>query len=109
MNNIHLNMTIFHNTKETVTKIGHLTKINSTKIYRVACKENLNNTLSVVASELNKEEVEYFADYGTTWDMANYLVQLKPAKTNISIENETITTDNLAVYSLWSQLNISQD
>eukprot|EP00957_Ditylum_brightwellii_P038059 2878958-Ditylum_brightwellii.AAC.1 len=96
MNNIYLNMTIFHNTKETVTKIGHLTKINLTKMYRAACQENLNNVLLVVTSELNKEDVEYFAGYGTTWDMENYLVQLKPAKPNIAIGNATITTEALA-------------
>eukprot|EP00957_Ditylum_brightwellii_P104142 7933064-Ditylum_brightwellii.AAC.1 len=79
MNNIYLNMTIFCNMKETMTKIDHLTKINPTKIYRAACQENLNNVLSVVTSEFNKEDTEYFAGYGTMWDMANYLVQLKPA------------------------------
>eukprot|EP00957_Ditylum_brightwellii_P190764 14522662-Ditylum_brightwellii.AAC.1 len=73
MNNIYLNMTIFCNAKETVTKIGHLTKINPTKIYRVACQENINDALSVVASELNKEDAKYFAGYGTTWNTANYL------------------------------------
>eukprot|EP00957_Ditylum_brightwellii_P001185 93266-Ditylum_brightwellii.AAC.1 len=56
MNNIYLNMAIFHNTKETVTKIGHITNTNPTKIYKAACQENLNNALSVVASELNKED-----------------------------------------------------
>jgi hypothetical protein len=109
MNNIYLNMTIICNTKEMVTKTVHLTKINQTKIYRVACQEILNDALSVVTSELNKEDVEYFAGYETTWDMANYLVQLKPAKPNITIGNETITTEALAVYSLWLHLRISQD
>eukprot|EP00957_Ditylum_brightwellii_P061602 4674490-Ditylum_brightwellii.AAC.1 len=109
MNNIYLNMTIFCNMKETVTKIGHLTKINPTKIFRAACQENLNNVLSVVASELNKEDAEYLSGYGTMWDTANYSVQLKPAKTNINIGNETITTEALAVYSLWSHFCISQD
>eukprot|EP00957_Ditylum_brightwellii_P148338 11293516-Ditylum_brightwellii.AAC.1 len=102
-------MTIFCNTKETVTKIGHLTKINPTKIHRTACQENLNNALSAVTSELNKEDAEYFADYGTTWDTANYLVQLKPAKPTITIGNETITNGFLAVYSPWVHLGISQD
>eukprot|EP00957_Ditylum_brightwellii_P093118 7089263-Ditylum_brightwellii.AAC.1 len=94
-------MTIFCNTKETVTKIGHLTKINPTKIYRATCQENLNDALSVVALELNKEDGENFAGHGTTWGMTNYLVQLKPAKPNITIGNETVTTEALAVYSLW--------
>eukprot|EP00957_Ditylum_brightwellii_P162598 12381378-Ditylum_brightwellii.AAC.1 len=100
MNNIYLNMTIFCNTKETVMKIGHLTKINLTKIYRTACQENLNNALSVVVSKLNKEDAEYFACYGTMWDMAYYLIQLKPARPNIIIGNETLTTEALAVYFL---------
>eukprot|EP00957_Ditylum_brightwellii_P181198 13802205-Ditylum_brightwellii.AAC.2 len=108
MKNIYLNMTIFCNTKETVMKIGHLTKIIPTKINRAACQENLNNVLSVVASTLNKEDAEYFAGYGTAWDMANYLVQLKLAKTNITIGNEIITTEALAVYSLQLHLYISQ-
>eukprot|EP00957_Ditylum_brightwellii_P073935 5618137-Ditylum_brightwellii.AAC.1 len=89
MSNIYLNMTIFCNTKETVTKISHLTKINPTKIYRAACQENLNDTLSVVTSELNKEDAEYFAGYRTMWDTEKYLVQLKPAKLNITVGNET--------------------
>eukprot|EP00957_Ditylum_brightwellii_P017964 1353231-Ditylum_brightwellii.AAC.1 len=101
INNIYLNMTIFCNTKETMAKIGHLTKINLTKIYRAACQENLNNMLSVLTSELNKEDAEYFAGNGTTWGMENYSVQLKPAKPNITIGNETVTTEALAVYSLW--------
>eukprot|EP00957_Ditylum_brightwellii_P166274 12658327-Ditylum_brightwellii.AAC.1 len=74
MNNIYLNMTIFCNKKEMVTKIGHLTNINLTKIYRAACQENLNDVLSVVASEFNKGDADYFAGYRTTRDMENYLV-----------------------------------
>eukprot|EP00957_Ditylum_brightwellii_P118467 9035113-Ditylum_brightwellii.AAC.1 len=89
MNNIYLNMTIFCNTKETVTKIGHLTSTDLTKIYRASCQENLNDALSVVASKLNTEDV-------TMWDMENYLVQLKPAKPNITVVNETITPEALA-------------
>eukprot|EP00957_Ditylum_brightwellii_P135926 10367370-Ditylum_brightwellii.AAC.1 len=109
MNNIYFNITIFHNTKETVTKIGHLTKINLTKMYRAAYQENLNSALSVVTSELNKKDTEYFAGYGTTRGMANYSVHLKPAKPNITIGNETVTTEALAVYSLLLHLRISQD
>eukprot|EP00957_Ditylum_brightwellii_P190361 14491164-Ditylum_brightwellii.AAC.1 len=70
--------------------------MNPTKIYRAACQENLNDALSVVASEPNKEDAEYFVGYGTTWDMANYLVQLEPEKSNGTIRNETITTEALA-------------
>eukprot|EP00957_Ditylum_brightwellii_P120359 9183608-Ditylum_brightwellii.AAC.1 len=60
MNNIYLNMTIFRNTKETVTKIGHLTKINPMQIYCTAYQEQLNEALAVVASELDTEENIYF-------------------------------------------------
>eukprot|EP00957_Ditylum_brightwellii_P206767 15349880-Ditylum_brightwellii.AAC.1 len=80
MNNIYLNMTIFENTKEAVTKIGHITEINPTRIYRVAYQEQLNEALAVVASEVDNEETTYFKGYGTSWELANFDVQLKPAK-----------------------------
>eukprot|EP00957_Ditylum_brightwellii_P068129 5171729-Ditylum_brightwellii.AAC.1 len=65
MNNIYLNMTISRNTKETVTKIGHITKINPTRVYHVACQEQQNEALAVVASEVDKEDTTYFKNYGT--------------------------------------------
>eukprot|EP00957_Ditylum_brightwellii_P038853 2936692-Ditylum_brightwellii.AAC.1 len=65
-------MTIFCNTKETVTKIGYLTMIHQKLIYLAACQEHLNKALATVASALDEKDKNYFADYGTTWDLANY-------------------------------------
>eukprot|EP00957_Ditylum_brightwellii_P002354 180593-Ditylum_brightwellii.AAC.1 len=59
-------MTIFCNTKETVTRIGYLTMIHPKWIYCAAYQEHLNKALAIVASELDKENKYYFADYGTT-------------------------------------------
>eukprot|EP00957_Ditylum_brightwellii_P053045 4021776-Ditylum_brightwellii.AAC.2 len=56
MNTIYLNMTIFKNTKETVTKIGHKTKINPTRIYHATCQEQLNKALALAALEVNEED-----------------------------------------------------
>ena len=64
INNIYINITIFWNTKETITKIGHLTMINPTRIYRVACQEHLNEALAMVAFELHKEDPTYFPIMG---------------------------------------------
>eukprot|EP00957_Ditylum_brightwellii_P064995 4930130-Ditylum_brightwellii.AAC.1 len=50
INNIYINVTVLCNTKETTTKIGHLTMINPTRIYRAACQEHLNEALATVAS-----------------------------------------------------------
>eukprot|EP00957_Ditylum_brightwellii_P100803 7683277-Ditylum_brightwellii.AAC.1 len=74
MNNIHLNMTIFWNTKATVTKIRHFTKINLTGIHHAACQEQLNEALAVVASELDKEDKTYYKNYRTSWELANFEV-----------------------------------
>eukprot|EP00957_Ditylum_brightwellii_P130339 9942845-Ditylum_brightwellii.AAC.1 len=65
-------MTIFRNTKETVTKIGQITKIKPTRIYCAACQDQLNEVLTVVASEVNKEDKSYFKNYGTSWELANF-------------------------------------
>eukprot|EP00957_Ditylum_brightwellii_P049984 3788961-Ditylum_brightwellii.AAC.1 len=72
MNNVFLNMTICYNTKETVTRIGHLTMIHLKRIYCAACQERLNKALATVASELDEENKNYFSDYGTTLELANY-------------------------------------
>eukprot|EP00957_Ditylum_brightwellii_P126207 9621786-Ditylum_brightwellii.AAC.1 len=74
INNIYLNMTILRTTKETVTKIGHITKINPTRIYHAACQEQLNKALAVVVSELDEEDKTYFKNYGTPWELANFKV-----------------------------------
>eukprot|EP00957_Ditylum_brightwellii_P080073 6089842-Ditylum_brightwellii.AAC.1 len=68
MSNIYLNMTIFRSTKKTVSKIGYITKINSTRIYHAACQEQLNPVLVVVASEVDKEDKTYFKNYGMSWE-----------------------------------------
>ena len=56
-------MAIFQNTKETVTKIGCITKINPTRIYHAACQEQLNEVLAVVALEVDNEDTMYFKNY----------------------------------------------
>eukprot|EP00957_Ditylum_brightwellii_P209589 15362374-Ditylum_brightwellii.AAC.1 len=78
-------MTIFRNTKETVTRIGYLTMIHPKQIYQAACQEHLNEALTAVAPELDKENKNYFADYGTMQELANYDVQLKPNTPSITI------------------------
>eukprot|EP00957_Ditylum_brightwellii_P087442 6656075-Ditylum_brightwellii.AAC.1 len=93
-------MTIFCNTKETVTRIGYLTMINLKWIYQAACQEHLNEGLATVASELDKENKNYFDDYGTTWELANYDVQSKPTLSSITIGNTKTETTSLAVCAL---------
>eukprot|EP00957_Ditylum_brightwellii_P047024 3570368-Ditylum_brightwellii.AAC.1 len=80
MNTVYLNLSIVWSTKETVTKIGHITKINSTRIYHVVCQEQLNEALAVITSKIDKEDKVYFKNYRTSWELANVEVQLKPAK-----------------------------
>eukprot|EP00957_Ditylum_brightwellii_P049290 3740139-Ditylum_brightwellii.AAC.1 len=72
MNNIYLNMIIFWNTKETVTKIGHITKIDLMCIYQAVCQEQLNEALAIVASELDEEDETYFQNYRIAWELANF-------------------------------------
>eukprot|EP00957_Ditylum_brightwellii_P005526 423245-Ditylum_brightwellii.AAC.1 len=109
MNNIYLNITILRNTKETVTKIGHRTKINPTRIYHATCQEQLNKALAVVALEVDNEDTTYFKNYGTSWEPAIFNVQLKPAKPSIIIGPNHVETSVLAVYVLQSHMYISQE
>eukprot|EP00957_Ditylum_brightwellii_P203875 15336620-Ditylum_brightwellii.AAC.1 len=109
MNNIYLNIMIFRNTKETVTKIGHITKINPTRFYHAACQEQLNEALAVVASEVDKEDKTYFKNYGTSWESANFKVQLRPEKPSIIIIPNQVETSALAVYELQSHVRTSQE
>eukprot|EP00957_Ditylum_brightwellii_P013071 987204-Ditylum_brightwellii.AAC.1 len=109
MNNVFLNMTIFHNTKETVTKIGHLMMIHPKWIYWAACQEHLNEALATVASELDNEGKTYFLDCGTAWQLANYDAQLKLATPTITIDQTKMETTALAVYALCSHARIAQD
>eukprot|EP00957_Ditylum_brightwellii_P101588 7742089-Ditylum_brightwellii.AAC.1 len=100
INNTYLNMTIFKSTKETVTEIGHLIKINPTQIYHVACQEQLNDALAIIVSELDERDKTYFQNYGTSWEIANFEVQLKPAKSNITVGHNHVETSTLAVNAL---------
>eukprot|EP00957_Ditylum_brightwellii_P200782 15305540-Ditylum_brightwellii.AAC.1 len=68
-----------------VTTIGHLTMINPKWIYCAACQKHLNKALATVASKLDEENKNYFSVYGTTWELANYDVQLKPTTPLITI------------------------
>eukprot|EP00957_Ditylum_brightwellii_P016477 1238323-Ditylum_brightwellii.AAC.1 len=67
-------MTVFCNTKETVTRIGYLTKINPVRIYCVNCQEQLNKDLDIVAAEVEQEDDAYFQNYSTTMVEMNYKV-----------------------------------
>ena len=93
-------MTIFRNSKETVMMIGQITKINPTRIYCATCQEQLKEALAVVASEGDKEDKTYLKKYGTSWELANFEVQLKPAKPSIIIGPNHVETSALAVYAL---------
>eukprot|EP00957_Ditylum_brightwellii_P002568 196886-Ditylum_brightwellii.AAC.1 len=90
-------MTIFCNTKETVTRIRHLTMIHPKWIYRAAGQEHLNKALAMVALELDEEKKNCFYDYGTMWELANYNVQLKPTTSSITIGNTKTETTVLVV------------
>eukprot|EP00957_Ditylum_brightwellii_P069305 5261558-Ditylum_brightwellii.AAC.1 len=73
-------MMIFHNTKETVMRIGYLTKINPVWIYCTNCQEQLNKVLDILVVEVEQEDDAHFQNYGTTMVEANYEVQIKPSK-----------------------------
>eukprot|EP00957_Ditylum_brightwellii_P162373 12364135-Ditylum_brightwellii.AAC.1 len=77
--------------------------------YCGACQEHLNETLTAVASELDKLNKNYFSDYGTTRELANYDVQLKPTILLITIGNTKMETTALAVYALRLHAHITQD
>eukprot|EP00957_Ditylum_brightwellii_P126432 9637826-Ditylum_brightwellii.AAC.1 len=65
--------------KETVMRIGHLTKINPVQIYHANCQEQLNEALDITSAEVEQEDNAYFQNYGTTMVEANYKVQIKPS------------------------------
>eukprot|EP00957_Ditylum_brightwellii_P020275 1530397-Ditylum_brightwellii.AAC.1 len=73
-------MTILCNTKEMVTRIGYLTKINPVWIYYANYQEQLNKALNIVAAEVKQEDYAYFHNYGATMEEANYKVQTKLPK-----------------------------
>eukprot|EP00957_Ditylum_brightwellii_P017366 1308352-Ditylum_brightwellii.AAC.1 len=69
-------------------------------IYHAPCQEHLNKVLAMVALELDEENKNYFSDYGTTWELANYDVQIKPTMLSITIGNTKMETTVLVVYAL---------
>eukprot|EP00957_Ditylum_brightwellii_P011261 851706-Ditylum_brightwellii.AAC.1 len=69
-------------------------------IYQAVCQEHRNKALAAVASELDIENKNYFADYGTTWELANYDVPLNPTMPSITIGNPKTEPTVLAVYTL---------
>eukprot|EP00957_Ditylum_brightwellii_P052915 4011976-Ditylum_brightwellii.AAC.1 len=100
-------MMMFHNTKETVTRIGYLTMIHPKQIHHAACQEHLNKALATVASELEEENKNYFSEYGTTWELANYNVQLKSTTPSITISNTK--TETMALADLMMQVALHID
>eukprot|EP00957_Ditylum_brightwellii_P062538 4746262-Ditylum_brightwellii.AAC.1 len=83
--------------------------INPTCIYQAACQEHLNKALATVALELHKEDPTYFSNYGTTWETADYDVQIKLTTAFITIGDQCIETMALAVYLLQSHSHIVQE
>eukprot|EP00957_Ditylum_brightwellii_P073308 5571997-Ditylum_brightwellii.AAC.1 len=74
--------------------------INPTRMYHAACQEHLNKALATVALELHKEDPKYFPNYGTTWETADYDVQIKSTTAFITIGEQHIEMMALAVYSV---------
>eukprot|EP00957_Ditylum_brightwellii_P111248 8483174-Ditylum_brightwellii.AAC.1 len=83
--------------------------INPTRIYCAACQEHFNKALATVASELHKEDPTCFPNYGTTWETADYDVQIKSTTAFITIGEQRIETTALAVYLLQSHSHIAQE
>eukprot|EP00957_Ditylum_brightwellii_P201619 15326431-Ditylum_brightwellii.AAC.1 len=75
MNKVFMNMTIFCNSKETVTNIGCLTKINPERIYRAKCNEQLNKALTVVSYKVDKADPMYLQHYRTKVKTAQFAGQ----------------------------------
>eukprot|EP00957_Ditylum_brightwellii_P043621 3306510-Ditylum_brightwellii.AAC.1 len=63
----------------------------------------------MVASELHKEDPTYFPNYGTTWETADYDVQIKLTTAFITIGEQCIEMMALAVYLLRSHSCIAQE
>eukprot|EP00957_Ditylum_brightwellii_P092238 7021711-Ditylum_brightwellii.AAC.1 len=63
----------------------------------------------MVALELHKEDPTYFPNYGTTWETADYDVQIKLTTSFITVGEQCIETTALAVYSLRSHSRIAQE
>ena len=58
---IYMNMTNYHNRKDVITKIFHITKIDPTKYYRNIYEENLNEVFDIMVYEVTDEDTPYFA------------------------------------------------
>eukprot|EP00957_Ditylum_brightwellii_P130615 9964283-Ditylum_brightwellii.AAC.1 len=102
-------MMIFCNTKETIMRIGHLTKTNPVQIYHDNCQEQWNNVLDIVVVEVEQEDNAQFHNYGTTMVEANYKVQIKLSKPLIIAGQNHVETNALSMYVLRSHARISQD
>eukprot|EP00957_Ditylum_brightwellii_P110454 8423894-Ditylum_brightwellii.AAC.1 len=63
----------------------------------------------MVASELHKDDLTYFPNYGTTWETADYNAQIKSMTAFITIGEQCIETTALAVYLLQSHSRIAQE
>eukprot|EP00957_Ditylum_brightwellii_P207387 15352769-Ditylum_brightwellii.AAC.1 len=63
----------------------------------------------MVAFELHKEDPTYFPNYGTTWETADYNVQIKSTTAFITIGEQCIEMKVLAIYSLRSHSCIAQE
>eukprot|EP00957_Ditylum_brightwellii_P141610 10788288-Ditylum_brightwellii.AAC.1 len=79
------------------------------QIYQAACQEHLNKALALVTSELDEQNKNYIAGFGTTWELANYDVKLKPSMPLIAIGNMKTETTVLAIYALQLHACIAQD
>eukprot|EP00957_Ditylum_brightwellii_P021052 1586391-Ditylum_brightwellii.AAC.1 len=93
--------------EEMATRIGYLMIIHPKRIYCAACQEHLNKALARVTSELDEENKDYFSDYGTMWELANYNVQLKLNTPSNTIGNTKTETTALAVYALQLHAHIA--
>eukprot|EP00957_Ditylum_brightwellii_P080311 6108294-Ditylum_brightwellii.AAC.1 len=108
-NNIFLNMTIFCNMKETVTRIYYLTKVNIVRIYCTHCQDQLNEVLDIMAAEVQTKNPACFTYYGAMVESAIFEVHIKPAEPNIIAGQDNVETEVLAVYLLQSHVRIAQD
>eukprot|EP00957_Ditylum_brightwellii_P176742 13462039-Ditylum_brightwellii.AAC.1 len=75
----------------------------------MAGQEQLNKVLAVVALEVGNKDKTYFYNYGTLWELANFDVQLNPAKPSIIISPNHVEKSALAVNVLRSHASILQE
>eukprot|EP00957_Ditylum_brightwellii_P077129 5861584-Ditylum_brightwellii.AAC.1 len=82
--------------------------INPTCIYKAACQQHLNKALATIASDLHNEDPTYFANYGTTWETADYNVQIKSTTAFITISKQCIETTALTELMLCVAPHVNQ-